>query len=231
MKKLAMNVGTWAALPLLALTMAGCGLIPDAEVSNPLQFDGESVAVAFPGAGASAITLQAITGSGSLEAPIGFSDDDLGSGAISPASLSIDGGFSGDAVLVANVYPDQIALSDLALTVRLWQGAESFDGASADNRVEPDPFTGGSDLTLNKVDAGCAASCAYAFAFPSVAASSLAIEIDGSDLTRTLEILSESPNANFVDVTLEVTATSTPDIGAGSSLTFTLEAADGTLTF
>ena len=220
----------WTVLaPMLILMLSGCGLIPDIEVSNPLQFDGASIPVQF--GAAPTLRLQAVSGTGGLADPIPFSDEDINSAPTGPAALTIDGGFVTEVVLVADVYPDEIVLNDISLEVRLWQGAETFADASADNKVEPDPFTAGIPLTLNKVDAGCAASCTYAFAFPDVAGSSLQIEIRGSDLGKTLEIIGDSPNANFVDVTLSVTASSTPDIGPGSSLTLTLDAGDGVLTF
>ena len=234
MRKGIHTVARWAALPLLMVLLSGggnllSGLIPDAEVDDPLRFDGASVEVAL--GGAPALRPQAIGGSGSLDAAIAFSDDDLGPGSVSPALLAIDGGFSGDAVLVADVYPDEIVLGDIVLAVQLWQGAESFDDAASDDRLAPDPFDAGSSLTLTKVDPGCSASCVYAFAFPTVASSSLQIELDGSDLDRALEILRESPDANFVDVTLTLTLSADPEPGPGSSLTLTLDAADGTLSF
>jgi hypothetical protein len=224
----------WAALPLLMLVLSGCGnllsgLIPDSEVDNPLQFDGASIEVAL-GSGAT-LRRQAIGGSGSLDEAIAFGDQDLGPNALSPALLAIDGGFAGEAVLVADAYPNQLVLDDIELSLRLWQGAESFDDAGSDDRLAPDPIVAGSSLTLTKVDTGCSASCLYAFAFPSVASSSLQIELDGSDLDRALEIIRESPDANFVDVSLTLTIASDPELGPGGTLTLTLDAADGTLAF
>lgn len=224
----------WAALPLLLLALSGCGnllsgLLPDAEIDDPLRLDGASMEVALDNS--VSIGVQAVAGSGSLDAAIPFGDDDLGPGGVSPALLAIDGGFSGEAVLVADTYPAQIVLDDIELAVRLWQGAESFDEAGSENRLAPDPFAAGSGLTLTKVDPACNASCVYAFAFPSVAASSLQIELDGGDLDRALEILGKSPDANFVDATLSLTLTAEPEPGPGSTLTLTLDAADGTVGF
>ena len=229
------NAGArWAALPLLVLALSGCGallsgLLPDAEVDDPLRLDGASLEVTL--GPATTIASQAISGSGSLAEAIAFGDEELVAEALSPALLTIDGGFIGEAVLVADVYPAVLSLSGIELAVRLWQGAESFDEASSDNRLAPDPFVAGSGLTLNKVDPACNASCVYAFAFPTVAASSLQIELDGNDLDRALEILGASPDANFVDATLALTLTAEPEPGPGSTLTLTLDAGDGTIGF
>jgi hypothetical protein len=216
------------------LALGGCGnllsgLIPDAEVDNPLQFDGASIEVVFDGG--ATIRLQAIGGSGALDEAIPFGDDDLGPNALAPARLAIDGGFAGEAVLVADTYPDELVLDDIELSLRLWQGAETFDDAGSEDRLEPDPFDAGSSLTMAKVDSACNDRCLYAFVFPSVAGSSLQIELDGSDLDRALEIVRESPDANFVDVSLALTVASDPELGAGGSLTLTLDAVDGTLSF
>lgn len=226
MKRVGVGIG-------LVLLLGGCGnllggVLPDTEVDDPLQIDGATVSVSF--GDPPPIRLQAVAGRGELDAPIAFDDQDIG-GPVAPVTLTIDAGFEAEAVLEGDIQPDRIVLSDIEVEVRMWQGTETFAAASSDDRIEFDPFVASGDLTLDKVDPDCTASCVYAFAFPAVADSSLQIEIDGSDLTKVLAIVGEAPDANFVDVVVSLVASSSPELGPGSSLTLTFDAADGTFDF
>lgn len=222
----------WTApVSLLILMLSGCGnllgeVLPDRSVSDPLDLHGESVTVVF--GGAPALRLQQVSGSGGLAEPIAFADGDLGTGAGDPVSLEIDGGFAATVILEGGVYPDTIVLSDIVLTIQLWEGTETFDQASSAFESDIDTNT---TLTLEKDDPACSASCSYTFAQQLLASSSLLIRFDGSDLSEVLAIISESPKANFIDATLGITASSTPELAAGSSLSFTLDADDGTMAF
>jgi hypothetical protein len=213
---------------LLLVLLAGCGIVADRVVADPLQLDGVQVKVDLP---ASALHT-AVAGSG-VTPPLPFVDRSLVEGPLGPRSLRIDGGFEAFVTLVdgGGSYPDRLTLSAIALTLRLWEGASSYDEAAEGARLEL-PFGTSTSLTLDKLDASCdAAPCLYRFALPILAESSLPLTLSGGELGTALAILTGGSNANFVQVTLALDIASQPELGAGSAAVVTLTARDGIIGF
>ena len=231
------RAGAWrrrTRLPLTALalaallTLAGCGVVADRVVSDPLQLDGVQIKVDLPAAS----LRTAVAGSGTTP-PLPFVDRELSEGPLGPRRLRIDGGFEAFVTIVdgGDAYPDRLTLSAIALDLRLWEGASSFDEAAEDARLEL-PFGTGTSLTLDKLDPACdAAPCLYRFALPILAASSLPLELSGGDLRTALAILTGGSNANFLQVTLDLDVEAEPALAAGSAAVLTLTAPGGILGF
>ncbi len=215
----------------VAAVLVACGLLPslpDQTALNPLQLDGLPIKIDLPPAG----LATAVTGSGSV-VPIPFVNREFFEETRSPRQLAIDGGFGAFAVVVdgAGTYPDILVLTGIGPTLRLWEGASSFDEATEETRLEVD-FVTGTSLRLDKLDLTCtSAPCSYTFSLPILAESSLPLTLSDSELDTAMAILTGGSNANFVQAVVTLEATSTPELGPASALVVTVEAGEGMFEF
>lgn len=197
-----------AALGLCAL-LAACGLIPDQPVSDPLGLDGRTVSVAVsgdPSLVGQALAPQAV---GSATVTAGFGDVQS---PIAPARYELDQPMAaGATVTVASgPAPASIALSDLRLdvTVSDAQGSTTF------------ALTPSADATLTRLSGG-----SY-----SVTETSFAVTLSGAQMSALNPILTGG-GPNTVSATLTLTATSTPDLPAGSTIALSFGSGSGTIGF
>lgn len=203
---------------LLMLVLTACGLIPAQPVNDPLQIDGQQLDVVF--GGGDALAAQTILGRSVAE--FQFSNtDDIGI-PIGPARVTAPLGFDPSATLDVAGGPEQITLSDLSVTVRVWEGASTFDAAASDARVEVSAeFVG--TITLSRVGTGSS------YTFDNDVAGLLLLELTGSAPGRFLAIATDGPQTNFGSI--ELTAGADPDSLAGSTLTVTVQAGEGEVSF
>lgn len=211
---------------LFGLLLGACGLVPPVSVTDPLKLDGEALEVT---AGqAAGISPQQVPASGGTAEPKQFADQDLGI-PVNPSSLTVNGGLSSNVTVIAGAYPDSLELSDIDLTVRLWDGPDAFDAAPADRRVETEASWTGT-LSLSRTDECTVPQepCTYSFDDAELASASLRVQLSGNDLSTLLAVIQESPQPNYVEATVTMTvAGSGFDLSAGDRLIFELNMADG----
>ncbi len=213
----------------LALALGACGLIPPIPVNDPLHLDGQQVTLEV-GATADSLAVQALPAAGGTSAPVQFNDQDFGAPR-APTSLRVNGGFKPTATVKASNYPDTLTLSNIQLIVRLWDGAQSFEAANTNRRVEATASYLGS-LTLNRNEAcsDFAESCEYTFSNPNLLQGSLKLELTGTNLSRALEIIETSPQPNFVEARVTLQVSGDPDPLPGTEIILELDMADGQIT-
>jgi hypothetical protein len=214
----------------LALALSACGLIPPIPVTDPLHLDGEQVTLEV-GASGSSLAVQAVPAAGGTSAPVQFNDQDFGAPR-APSSLRVDGGFKPTATVMASSYPETLTLSNIQLTVRLWDGAQSFEAANTNRRAEVTASYDG-NLTLSRSEAcsDFAESCEYTFTNTDLLQGSLRLELTGATLSRALDIIENAPQPNYVEalVTLQV-AGNPNDPLPGTEIMLELDMADGQIT-
>lgn len=223
---------TWkvlrGVLPLVgaAALISACSLIPPQEVNDPLGLNGEELAVAFVGVTSAGEGFGAQAVAGDASGTFDFAD--LGgdiplnpgtlSNPVSIASAKLGPATEADA-------PDVITLSDAVLTIRVWQGAATYEVAEGANRVEH-VLTVSEPINLN-VGSCFAGSCSYTLDGDGPAFG--AVNLSGSPLSTLLDIAFNAPSPNHGSATLTVQGE--PDELAGKTLTLTLAAATGTVSF
>ena len=198
--------------------LAACSTIPPQAVTDPLGLHGEQVEVAFP----AALSVQVVAGEGSGEFTV---DDFTESLPLRPGLLSNTVKLTTTARLSGATGPASITITDPVLTVRLWQGAESFEQAVDGSKAEVKLETTAS--IVYTVGTCFASHCLYEYQSGPRTLGDLSLS--GSSLSTVLDILTQEPTPNSGSVSLTVQADQ--DELAGRTLRFTLDAAEGELRF
>ena len=205
------------------MLLGACGFLPPIPVTDPLGLDGAALEVTVAPAPASLGAL-AVTASGATDR-LSFNDWDLGL-PLNPRSLKVDGGLRSSVTVTApapGTLPDTLTISNITLTARLWDGAETFDDASQARRVMVQASYTGS-LTMSR-DPNCAAiTCNYTFDRPELLAGSLEVELSGAVFGSALDIIQSSPQPNYVLAEITMTVSGSPaDPTSGTIIRFTLD--------
>lgn len=203
------------------LFLAACGLIPPIDVTDPFGLDGQQITVAL-GPGPAALTPLAVDGSASET--FTFDDADLGDVPIDPNQITNELGFAA-ITLDREDGPAVITLSDITVTVRVWQNGASYDAAPADQRAQASFVGSGGGVTLNSTGNGVGVTN-YQVGGSDVVG---VLSMTGSDVGHLLTILAEIPSTNSGSLTLSLQAD--PDELAGGTLTIELDAATGQIKF
>ena len=208
-----------AALASALAMLTACGaVIGPQSVGDPFGLDATVVPITF-GPGPAALAPMAVTGSaaGDFEFP-DFEQalpitPKIIDNVVSLAGASLDD-ISG---------PETITLTSVALTVRLWHGADSYDQASTADRVEVQLSADGA-LVLNR--GTCSASaCTYDVGDASLGT----ISLSGGPLSSFLNVAVNPPTPNQGQASMQVEASN--DELAGATLTLELDASQGTIRF
>lgn len=221
MKRLAVLIG----IASLALVLGGCGLVPPVPVNNPLQLDGAELAVTVPGSSPASISPLAVTATGTTGS-LPFDDWNLNL-PLNPRSLTVNGGFQRAVTVVPSDgtdCPATLTISNIALTVRIWDGATTFDSASSSRRVSSEASHSGS-LTMTS---NPGFPCRYTFDPADLLAGRLKVELSGATLGRVLDIVQNTPQTNYVEAMITMAVSGIPtDPSAGTVIRFTLDMAEG----
>lgn len=219
-------------LAAAVVLVSACSVIPPQEVSNPLGLHGEELEVTFAPVTDSGVSAAATLGAqavaGSANGVFEFADLD-GNLPINPGTLTNDVDFASVRLAPAdlNDAPETITLSDAALTIRVWQGAASYEDAAAEDRVE-NLLAAGGPITLERVTCfGLESSCSYAVVGDGPALGT--VKLSGNPLRNLMGIAFNLPSPNLGSASLAVQAE--PDSLAGKTLTIKLAAAEGTVGF
>lgn len=203
-----------------SLLLSACSAIPPQSVADPLGLHGQQVQVAFP----AALSALAVTGEGA--GTFVFDDDEA------IAKLPLRPGLLTNRVRLADTVRlsgpegiDTITITDPVLTVRLWQGAETFEEAEDGAKAEVSLTT---TATIVYGDPSCFATVCD-FKLKSGPRTLGDVSLSGTALSTVLDILGEEPSPNHGSASLTLQAD--PDELAGRTLRFTLEAAEGELRF
>ncbi len=207
---------------LLAVALAGCGLVPPQSVGDPLGLDGKSVAVTFGALGPAGVLVPAaVTGTGELE--FTFPDHDWPDLPLSPGKLTNDITIASATLNVgADEAPASITVSDIDLTVYLWHGAATYDAAT--ERVSVTVENSG-PVTLNRT--GCdAGGCTYSYDGSALAFGT--VSYSGTAVATALKVLAQEPEPNRVRAVATLRAEPEGPL-AGKTLTIEFEAGSGTV--
>lgn len=222
---------TWAgalAVVIVAALLAACSVIPPQSVSDPLGLDSEQLALQFvgPAAATAEVGPQAVTGA--IATSFEFEDWDVDI-PVTPGTLTNDVSIKSASLspVTEAEAPAEITLSDPVLTLRVWQGAATWDDADAGDRVEY-VLESASSITLVRGTCVITGSrCPYAYQGGDAAFGS--IKLSGTPLQNLFNIATSEPTPNSGSVSLTVQGE--PDSLAGKTLTITLSAAEGTVGF
>lgn len=221
---------TWAgalAVVVVAALLAACSVIPPQSVTDPLGLDSELLALQFVGPTAAAqVGPQAVTGA--IATSFEFEDWDADI-PVTPGTLTNDVSIKAASLspVTEAEAPAEITLSDPVLTLRVWQGAATWDDADAGDRVEY-VLESASSITLVRGTCVITGSrCPYAYQGGDAAFGS--IKLSGTPLQNLFNIATSEPTPNSGSVSLTVQGE--PDSLAGKTLTITLSAAEGTMGF
>lgn len=219
------------SVALAAALLAACAAVPPQSVTDPLGLDSQQLALQFVApTTAAAADLGAQAVGGEAAAAFQFDDWDIDS-PVRPGTLTNDVTIKSASLSPATEAdaPAEITLSDPVLTVRVWQGAATFEEAADADRVEH-VLEATAAITLVR-DGTCVISgggtCRYAYDGDSAALG--VIKLSGSSLSSLFNIATAEPTPNSGSVSLTVQGS--PDDLEGRSLTLTLGAAEGTIGF
>ena len=205
------------ALLAASVILAACSAIPPQSVTDPLGLDGQSVAVRFAGFAG----VQAVPGDGGGTFTVADLDVSL---PLNPGTM-LNTVAIASARLLGETGPETISITNAELTVRIWQGAESFDLASESDRAEVGLAT---DATMVLERGSCfAGSCNYIYQSGPTKLGDL--KLSGATLSTALSVMTTAPSPNSGSVSLTVQAD--PDELAGRTLTIELEASEGEIRF
>lgn len=195
-----------SGLTMLSLLLGACSLlIPDQTINDPLGIEGAKVDVAV-GAGSSALTTLA-TGTGTASG----SFEDI-STPISPASFSVTLPFAGTATVVASSGPQPatITLSDFVLKVTVSDAQNTASFTLTPSVSATLTQTSGTTYSISNVSISGAL---------------------GSSEVASLNTVITGGGTNSVTATLTLTATSSPDLPAGSTISLTFQGTTATIGF
>lgn len=211
---------------LVSLILLGaCGLLPPIPINDPLGLHNAELAVTVA-VNPTSMSALAVTDAGGTTTPIPFKDLNL-SLPLNPRSLTVYGGLQ-SAVTVAlpegAVCPETLTISNITLTVKLWDGATTYDGAIEARRVSV-PASDPRSFTMSR---DSETSCSYTFGRTDLLVGSLQVELSGDKLSRAIGIIQSAPGDNYVEATITMTVSGTPiHPSPGTVITFRLDMARG----
>ncbi len=153
-----------------------------------------------------------------------FDDADLGDLPLDPSQITNEIGFAA-ITLDREDGPSVITLTDITVTLRVWQNGATYDTAPSDQRAQASFVASSGSVTLNSTGNGVGVTN-YAVDGSDVVG---VLSMTGSDVGHLLKILAELPSTNSGSLT--VTLQADPDELAGGTLTIELDAATGQITF
>lgn len=153
-----------------------------------------------------------------------FDDADLGDLPLDPSQITNEIGFAA-ITLDREDGPSVITLTDITVTLRVWQNGATYDTAPADQRAQASFVASSGSVTLNSTGNGVGVTN-YAVDGSDVVG---VLSMTGSDVGHLLKILAELPSSNSGSLTVALQAD--PDELAGGTLTIELDAATGQITF
>lgn len=203
------------------LFLTACGLIPPIDVQDPFGLDGQQITVAL---GPVPAALAPLAVDGTASETFTFDDADLGDLPLDPSQITNEIGFAA-ITLDREDGPSVITLTDITVTLRVWQNGATYDTAPADQRAQASFVASSGSVTLNSTGNGVGVTN-YAVDGSDVVG---VLSMTGSDVGHLLKILAELPSTNSGSLT--VTLQADPDELAGGTLTIELDAATGQITF
>lgn len=196
-----------------AALLASCALIPPIPIGqNALGIEGQKFTVPISPEG-SAMSVQVASGKQTISS--GFADVDE-SAPIPPRSFEMDQGFAETVTVTSTNLPSTIVITEASeIVVKVSEDADPDKSVTV--KVPFGPLTLEKDLSCSDTT-----TCEYVFADAEAAGSALAATIRGSDLKELIDIVS-SGGDNTIELVLNITTDSNPDISGSLLLTVDVE--------
>lgn len=217
--------------------LAACGVlntfVPDQTLTDPLGIDGLPVPLE-PGAASAGLAAQQTTSQWSRTETVAVDDIDTSDipDWIDPSGLFVDVGFEGTATFSSATAGGGNDFSDTFT----FDAAALVDGSIADDEtgatVSLPSFTTPAGATVELQKESCSGlapvTCTYT-ATSGLEGFVIPVAIDGAQMDALYDILTSGAATNTTSLTIELTATGTAP--GDTTITVTIDAPSGTLTF